>query len=575
VRLLRGGLVAGALVVVLLTAGIEAPSRGQSASVEITILFDLGDGVTGWSELTILDPTAVNASWDATKAAAAQLGLRIESGWFGPEFGVGVFDIGDRDPPSGFPGLFVWNRTIRSWDLAPIGISSLVLRDGDAIAWYNAAFDSVDFSLRAPVATPDSPYPSAMFRGNTLNRGASASPAPDSATLMWDQPLGVIEIGSTPTVAYGQVFVTTLEGLYALSAETGQVLWSNADAKGISSPVAFDRTVIVGSSNGSLYRLDATTGAERWSVPLVGSSSIHNGIKSSPKVAFDKVYVGTFNDTGGGTGEVVALWASNGTVAWRRSTGSVHLSSPAVVGEALYIGVMGRCRTTLCIEYDPPFGLLALDAADGAERWLFRTGGPVAASPAVDGLNVVVASKDGRAYAINRVLGTEVWRAEVGEVAADVSSPAVLRNVVYVGGGVFGGAVGRMTALNATTGAVVWGVPVNGPVQSSPSVAAGKVFFSTNTQNGTIYALAATTGAVVWTYRPDPAQFILGSPVVADGTVFAVSDNGYVYAFRAPPPAGGLDAVTLAIVISLVFVAAVVPITIVMIMLRRRLRGRA
>jgi len=558
------------LVTVILVPGLGGPSRAQSAPVDVSILFDLGDGVYGWSEVTIPDPNAENASWNATRAAAERLGFGIESAWF-ESFGVAVSDIGDRDPPSRFPGLFQWNRTTRSWRLAPVGISTLVLRDGDAIAWYNAAFDSVDFSLRLPVATPEHRYPSAMFRGDALNRGASRSSAPSGPTLLWDRDLGAREIGSTPTVAFGRVYVTTLQGLYALDAETGQTVWSNGSVKGFSSPAAFDGTIVVGGADGRLYRLNATNGAERWNVSLVGSTSLFGGIKSSPKVAFDMVYVGTFNETGG-PGEIVALWVSNGTVAWRHPTGSIHLSSPAVVGGTGYVGVMGRYNPASEIGYDSPYGVLALNAADGAERWFFPTTGSVAASPVIVASNLVVASKDGRAYAIDRASGIEVWRAEVN---AGVSSPAVFGNTVYVGGGAFGGAGGRMTAVNASTGAVVWTFTANGPVQSSPTVADGKLFFSTNTDLGTIYALAVSTGSVVWTYRPQPAQYILGSPVVADGTVFAPSDNGHVYAFRDPASAGGPDATILAIVISLVFLAAVVPIAIVIVMLRRRLRGRA
>jgi len=119
-------------------------------------------------------------------------------------------------------------------------------------------------------------------------------------------------------------------------------------------------------------------------------------------------------------------------------------------------------------------------------------------------------------------------------VPAGVSSPALLGDAVYVAGGAFGG-TGRVTALNRTTGAFLWSYEPNGPIQASVAAADGTVYVSTNTAQGTIYALNATTGRLRWSFTPSPAQYILGSPVVADGVLFAPSDNGHVYAFRDPP----------------------------------------
>lgn len=569
-RFIAGITMAVVLVAVALLSPLGGLTPAQAASISVRILFDLGDGVYVWSPAAIPDPSAGNASWDATTSTAAGLGLSIESQWYAC-CGVAVTDIGGRDPPAGFAGLFLWNRTARAWQLSPVGISTLVLHDGDAIAWSNAAFDSVDFTqpARLPVPTPDHPDPSEMFRGDALNRGSSESTAPNGASLLWDRDLGAPEIGSTPAVAFGRVFVTTMRGLYALDAETGTVVWTNSRVRGFSSPAAFDGTLVVGGSDGRLYRLNASDGSERWNLSIAESTGF-SGITSSPKVAFDRVYVGTLNESGG-PGAVVSLWVSNGTVAWRHPTGSVHFSSPAVASGTVYVGVVGRYNTTSGIDFDPPYGVLALNSVDGAERWFFPTAGSVAASPAVAGSSLLVASKDGRVYAVDRGTGTEEWRAAV---EAGVSSPAISGDAVYVGGGSFGGA-GRVTALNASTGAVVWTFRPNGAVQSSPTVADGKVFFSTNAANGTIYAVAAASGSEVWTYRPEPPQYILGSPVVADGTVFAPSDNGHVYAFRDRPTAGGRDTTILAVLIAVVFVAAVAPIAIVFVMLRRRMRGRA
>lgn len=522
------GIVLAAGLLALSVVGLQPAAA--VGDVHLHILFDLGDGTYGWSDVVVPDPAAPNASWEATLAGAAQHGLRVEWAW-NPSFGVGVFDIGDRDPPAGYVGLFVWNASAREWDLSGVGISGLVLKEGDAIAWYDAAFDGADWTqpVRRPVPRPSWPTPAIGFRAGSGNEGFTATSAPNGAQVLWDSDVGVREIVSTPAVAFGAVYFATFDGLVALDASTGHVRWMNPVVKGFSSPAAFDGTVVLGSSDGSVYRIDASTGAVRWSTRLVEAPEF-SGITSSPRVAFDHVYIGTFNETGG-PGELVSLWVSNGTVAWRHPTASIHYSSPALWNGTLFVGVMGLYNTTTQTTFDPPYGILAVSAADGGDRWFFPTPGPVAASPVIADELVVAPSRDGTVYALDREYGTQRWRvAGVG----GVSSPAFDGRAIYAGGGIVtpSGGSGTVTALDPADGATLWQYRANGAVQSSVSVADGKVFFSTNVNGGRIYALNATSGTPVWWHVPNPVDYILGSPVVSNGTVYAPSDNGHVYAFR-------------------------------------------
>src|SRR3989454_380827 len=436
----------------LAIASALAPGARAQQSANVDILFDLGDGSFTWSHVTIPDRLAVNASWNATLEGANAHGLIVSYSW-SATYRIAVHDIGDRRGPSGFPGLFVWNRTARAWEFSTVGISWLVLSDGDAIAWGNAAFDSVTFAARTPVPTPLLPYPALGFRGDGIGAdspalqaggtGTSGSGAPNGATVLWDGTRHMREIVSTPAFAFGSLYVETSRGLFALDAGTGGVQWQNPIVKGFSSPAVFDGSVIVGASNGRVYRLSASNGTEVWNTTLIAQPKF-SGITSSPRVAFDWVYVGTFNESGG-PGEVVSLWVSNGTIAWRHPTGSVHFSSPAVLRGIVYVGVMGDYNTTTNVTFDPPYGV---------------------------------------------------------------------------------------TAVNRTNGGILWTYVPNGPVQSSITYADGKVFFSTNTDHGRVYALNASFGRLVWSYEPTPAEYILGSPAVSEGAVYAPSDNGHVYAFR-------------------------------------------
>lgn len=526
---------------------------GATGPIHVRFLFDLGDGTYDWVNGTIADPTATNATWDAMQAAAAQVGLSISWSWYSGAFGSGVFiaDLGNRSPPT--VGVFLWNAANRTWDATQVGVASLVLPDGAVVALTDTDYNPTTYAPYPPAPTPDHPYPAAEFRGDIFNSGDSPSQAPTGRQVLWDRPVVSREIESTPVVVDGRVFVLTMDGMFALDEATGSILWSNLRISGLSTPAYYNNSLLVDGSDGRVHLVDAATGAEIWNVTLITNPSF-SGITSSPKLLFDTAFIGTFNESGG-PGEVVALGAVNGTILWRHTAhGSVSFSSPAVAKGMVYVGVIGRYNTTTQVTYNPPYGLLALDAATGAERWFAMPSAPVAASPLYAAGTLYVPAKDGRIYALDAQTGQELWSASVG---AGVSSPAYHDGMLYVAGGSgpsFGGS-GRITAINTVTSVIQWTFATNGVVQSSLTYADGLLTFSTNTANGTIYVLNPVLGTLVWSYTPSPEQYIFGSPVVADGMLFAPSDNGHVYAFVEPGPPAPPPPIWTFVLIPLVVVA--------------------
>ncbi len=548
----------------VLALRVAAP---DTSGASVQVLFDLGDGTYAWSSrVAIANPAATNATWNATLHAAAEAGVSMDWTWYAC-CGAFINALGGQSAPVG-TGLFLWNATAHGWDAADLGLSSLVLHGNATIAISNSAYDSVTYAVRTPVPNPEDRYPVTQFRGDLANRGIGPTAGPRTDHVVWDRALPLQEIAATPAVGLGRVYVNTLDGFYALDERTGTVSWENLAVKGLSSPSLVDGTVLVGASDGKIHALGAADGHERWNTTLVEHPGF-SGITSSPKVAYDLAYVGTFNESGG-AGGVAALWISNGSVAWRHETASVDFSSPAVVGGSLYIGLMGRYNTTSQITWEPPYGVLALDAATGDTQWFFPTNASVAASPLVRGGSLFVPAKNGYLYALDRASGNLSWSRYV---RAGVSSPALVGDSLVLGGGSFGEA-GVLTAVDAASGAVRWSFATDGPVQASPTVAGGTVYVASNTASGTIYAVDATTGALVWSRTPSPQQFIFGSPVVADGRLYAVSDNGHVYAFADVPSTGTLapslfEPLTVGVIVAVVSVVAAVAILV-----RRSRRGR-
>ncbi len=506
------------LGVVLSLVILSLPATSGDGPEEATLLIDFGDGEYIWADSEIGENrTAINL----TERIVHDLELELEIEWF--SFGGFVKKIGDNDCEFPFYWHFYyWNSSVSEWILSGIGQSDYNLEDADIIALY-CINDYSDWSSPRPVPTPAHRHPSMMFRNTLSNTGTTLGRAPETNTTLWDLDTEKIEIDSTAAVGWGKVFITGTNGFHAVNQNTGQVLWQNPDIKGMSSPALFDGKVIVGAANGNVYCLEAETGNVVWS-KHVQERFFRQSITSSPRVWKNLVFIGTFNETGTSAG-VVALNIENGTVVWRNDTVSVYASSPAIDDGVLYVGLAG-IAVDYGFSFNPPHGLLALSADNGSFLWLFETDNRTMSSPLVYEDNIYFTSWDGYLYSIDRN-GEFDWKMEIGE---SVSSVAASDGVLYVGTGMVGGN-GKLMAIE-TDRSVLWEYDMDGAVQSSPVVVDHKVYFATNEPEGKIYCLNISNGHLIWNYQPSPANWILSSPVVADGILFIASDNGHVYAFQ-------------------------------------------
>lgn len=229
------------------------------------------------------------------------------------------------------------------------------------------------------------------------------------------------------------------------------------------------------------------------------------------------------------------------TLAWKFKTGGRVISSPLVVGDAVYVGSTDGA-------------LYALARADGTLRWKFATAGPVNSSPAFSDGVVYVGSIDGNVYAVDAAKGTKRWafatrgerrftvpgihgaipRTERMPDPYDVflSSPTMVSGLVYIGSG-----DQQVYALDAATGALRWSFATGDVVHASPTVADGVVYIGSWDRN--LYALDATTGRERWRYTTGNDTLIYNqigiasSAAVADGMVFVGGRDGHFHAVDA------------------------------------------
>jgi outer membrane protein assembly factor BamB/formylglycine-generating enzyme required for sulfatase activity len=403
-------------------------------------------------------------------------------------------------------------------------------------------------SIRAPGTDPT---PARKTR-----RQASAAVAPDLARF--DPLEGQVHRANLGrTGEYRTTGVPRLTGVKWTLPTNGPVR---------SSPVVVGANAYVGSHDGSVYAIDAQTGAKRWQHatggPVSGSAAVRGGV----------VYIASE------AGHLLALDASDGRLHWQANTGGKTAGSPAVVGGRVFVGG-GAPRgggNLLAMSARP---LLAFDAATGASAWDGGAGPQGFAAIATDGTRLYAGVNGSNYGAFVPEDGTPAWTHQSGHQRRQFASMTIVGDAVFVPmaiggfvvrldaatgrqrwinsahepnlhramnqGGTFGhetftdvavaeGLVfaafndGQVIAFDAATGAKVWAVRCGPAVQSSPSVAAGLVYVGS--WDGHLYSLEAKTGAVRWKQRLGGK--INSSPWPADGVIYVGCDDGKIYAVQ-------------------------------------------
>ena len=309
---------------------------------------------------------------------------------------------------------------------------------------------------------------------------------------------------------------------------------------------AFASTLTLASPVYPMFRHDAArTGLSsfvgsqsstlKWAYPFnIGYSNYAQEYfgPSSPVVAPDgTIYVANNNGT---------IWALNpdGTysTAWGWGCnpyvipdGAPIESTPAIGPDGtIYVGSDDGNLTALY-----PYNTQG--ALPGSQfKWTVNLGGSVVSSPTLAPWGDILVASYGCVWAIYPS-GTVDWQShKIGNYL--FSSPAVGPNGIYIGtdhivnaslsnGGHYTGpAVVALTYM----GKVNWVFPTKGWVESSPAVSNGIVYVGADDDN--VYALNATNGKEIWQWAT--GGNVISSPAIGpDGTVYAASQDGKIYAF--------------------------------------------
>lgn len=316
---------------------------------------------------------------------------------------------------------------------------------------------------------------------------------------------------STPATTPGTVRGTGPSALYALSAQTGALLWRFPTRYADQAPptVAAGR-VYLATGGRHLDVLDARTGRLIWRVGIPVYVS-----RSSPRLVDGAIDFG-----GAGPLEVLSVARNTHRIRWVRpipqATGGVDDTPLAVSGGVLYTASL----TALPSGFKPANPNRAAPASlpdrlFGALRRLIEP-------PAPD--------HTARIWALAARTGTILWSHPLADGPnppyKETGTPMVHGQRLFTGNALNG----RLVALDRTTGRLIWSTWLNAPVTRPPVWVNHTILVVT--ARGTLYRLSAGSGTVLARRPLGPFVNAYG-PVIVDHTVLVTvnqSNGGFLAA---------------------------------------------
>lgn len=150
--------------------------------------------------------------------------------------------------------------------------------------------------------------------------------------------------------------------------------------------------------------------------------------------------------------------------------------------------------------------------------------------------NVYTASREGDVYAFDAISGKKIWQVDLSDIKKDRSFWDNRQSALLAGGPVagldkvfLGSENGKIFALDAQTGELVWQAKIKGEIINAPAIDSG--ILVVNTASGIMKGFNASTGEELWKIDQDvPALTLRGisAPVIASGGVLVGTGKGDV-----------------------------------------------
>jgi len=329
------------------------------------------------------------------------------------------------------------------------------------------------------------------------SQGSLVALNPVNGTSIWNVPVenvaggggflscntggAAVAIYGTPVLDGDLIYVAGYNGyIYTYSVSTrlskSQPLNENGPEPVVGGLVVAGDKVFVGSADGSLYAVDAT------SLDVLWEFKTGDKIWSTPGWDGQTLYIGSFDRS------VYAVESDSGNEIWSFATEGPVIATPLVADGRVIVASFDR-------------RLYCLDAATGGEIWTFSGGNGTETTPQkwfwatpvqVNGY-IYAPNMDGKVYVVSATDGSLV-------TTFDLQSPVVSSPAIYEGKVITATEEGKIFVLDAASGARSEIRDLNETVRAPLTVEDGVLYVHTQTGES-IYALNPVTGAVSW-YTP-------------------------------------------------------------------------
>lgn len=351
--------------------------------------------------------------------------------------------------------------------------------------------------------------------------------------------------GSTPIVWGNRIFLNVAEGGARQTRQRGRRRRGGPPQQEAQQPEETSSTP--DSDELALWCIDAANGKLLWKRPLGGGN--HQEMKqnmSSPSPVTDGKHVWTITGTG-----ILAAFDFEGKQVWQRDIqadyGSFGLnwgyaSSPLLHEGTLYVQVLHGMKT------DDPSYVLGIEASSGKTIWkVERPTDAIMESPDAyttpmllryQGKTEIVVSGGDYVTGHDPKTGRELWRAgglnpNKARNYRIVASPVIGDGIFFVPTRVRplqafrAGGEGDITESNR-----LWQSDSGSDV---PTPVSDGTYLYVVGDRGVVYCLKAQTGEAVWgPERIQPGTYS-SSPVLADGKIYATSEDGLTTVLQAGP----------------------------------------
>jgi len=396
------------------------------------------------------------------------------------------------------------------------------------------ALGNISAPADLPASSANAAWPQSHVSpsARTSNAALSANLTPIWSTSIGQGDKRRARIITDPVVADGRVFTIDSAGRVSATSTSGEALWSYSlvplrdDAsQALAGGLAHDDgRLYVTSGFGTLSAVDAATGQEIWTQRLQDTAT------GAPTVFGDLVYVVAGDST------AWAIEAEDGRVRWQSDglgdTANVAGAAPPAVNDTHVVFSFGSGAVQGAFRQ----GGLRVWSADivGTRRgFAIALVDDITGYPVIDGNTVYAGNHSGRVVALNINSGERLWTAQHG--ALDPVWPA--GNSVYLVSD-----LNELIRLNAEDGTRIWAVdlpgyePVRRPqrrrdsayVNHGPILAGGRLIVASS--DGFLRSFDPTTGDLIG--QTEIRGGATTRPVVANGTLYVVSTNGVLHAYR-------------------------------------------